>query len=60
MILGLGFVALRAVAGGDFRAALIIVRLVALLAWQMLPLVARNRPRQYDPTNIPAEVMPEG
>jgi hypothetical protein len=58
MLLGMGFVAFSAVASGDFRAALVIFGLVAVLAWQLLPLVMRNRPRQYDPANIPADVLP--
>jgi hypothetical protein len=57
-LLGLGFVALRAIASGDFRATVLLLALVGLLAWQMLPLVIRNRPRRYDPRRIPGEVLP--
>jgi hypothetical protein len=60
MLLGLGFVAVRAMTSGDFNASLIIIGLVGLLTWQMLPLVVRNRPRRYDPGQIPEDVLPVG
>jgi hypothetical protein len=57
-LLGMGFVAIRAIASGDLRTTALILGLVGLLAWQMLPLVVRNRPRRYDPRQIPDEVLP--
>jgi hypothetical protein len=57
-VLGMGFVLVRAIAAGDFRASILMLGLVAVLAWQMLPLVVRNRPRQYDPRHIPDDVLP--
>ena len=57
-VLGLGFVVVRAIASGDLRASFLIVALVGLLSWQMVPLVVRNRPRQYDPRHPPEEVLP--
>ena len=57
-MLGMGFVALRAIMSADFRATAILIALVGLLAWQMLPLVVRNRPRRYDPRHIPDDVLP--
>jgi hypothetical protein len=58
MLLGMGFVSVRAIASGDFRVTALILALVGLLAWQMVPLVVRNRPRQYDPRQIPDDVLP--
>jgi hypothetical protein len=58
MVLGMGFVSVRAIASGDFRVTALILALVGLLAWQMVPLVVRNRPRQYDPRQIPDDVLP--
>jgi hypothetical protein len=60
MLFGLGFVAVRAVVSGDFRASALIVGLVGLLAWQLVPLVVRNRPRLYDPRHLPDDVLPGG
>jgi hypothetical protein len=57
-LVGMGLVSVRAIAGGDLRTTALILGLVGLLAWQMLPLVVRNRPRRYDPRQIPDDVLP--
>jgi hypothetical protein len=31
---------------------------MGLFAWQMWPLISRNRPMQYDPRNIPEHILP--
>jgi hypothetical protein len=43
---------------GDFGAGLLVVGFMALFAWQMWPLISRNRPIRYDPRNIPAQILP--
>lgn len=52
------YVALTTLLRGDFAAGLLIVGFMVLFAWQMWPLIARNRPRRYDPRHIPEAVMP--
>jgi hypothetical protein len=37
-----------------------VVAFMGLFAWQMLPLITRNRPQRYDPRRIPDEVLPKG
>jgi hypothetical protein len=58
-LVGLGYVIVRAVAGGDFQTGAFILAMLALLGWQMFPMILRNRPRSYDPRDIPADVMPD-
>jgi hypothetical protein len=55
-----GFIAVRTLASGDFSGAALMILLILLLAWQIVPLILRNRPRRYDPQHIPAEVLPAG
>jgi hypothetical protein len=43
---------------GDVGAGLLVVGFMALFAWQMWPLISRNRPIRYDPRNIPAQILP--
>jgi hypothetical protein len=31
---------------------------MGLFAWQMWPLISRNRPERYDPHHIPEQVLP--
>jgi hypothetical protein len=58
--LAFGFIAIRTLASGDVGASVLVLSLIGLLAWQMAPLILRNRPRNYDPQNIPKEVLPSG
>jgi len=52
------YVALSTLLRGDFAAGLLIVGFMVLFAWQMWPLIVRNRPRRYDPRHIPEAVLP--
>jgi hypothetical protein len=51
-------VAVQTIGRGDFAGAVVVAAFIALFAWQMLPLIRRNRPRRYDPRAIPEEVLP--
>jgi hypothetical protein len=55
---GILFIAGQALWQGQFASAALVAAIGALLAWQMVPLVTRNRPRAYRPDAIPADVMP--
>ncbi|MEX2127776.1 MAG: hypothetical protein WD871_05980 [Xanthobacteraceae bacterium] len=57
---GLVYVAIRALASGDLSATLLIIGFMAVFAWQIGPLITRNRPRFYDPRHIPEDVLPKG
>lgn len=52
------YVAANTFLNGDFTAGLLIAGFMALFGWQMWPLVMRNRPREYDPNDIPVDVLP--
>ena len=39
-------------------AAAMGLAVLALTAWQVLPLVLRNRPRVFTPDAVPADLMP--
>lgn len=52
------YVAVTTLANGDLGAVLLIVGFMGLFAWQMWPLISRNRPVRYDPRRIPAQVLP--
>jgi hypothetical protein len=54
----LTYVAIRALLSGELGPGALIVAFIVLFLWQMLPLILRNRPRQYDPRHIPDEVLP--
>jgi hypothetical protein len=43
---------------GDFGAGLLVGGFMGLFAWQMWPLISRNRPMRYDPRNIPEHILP--
>jgi hypothetical protein len=43
---------------GDTGAATLVAGFMGLFAWQMWPLISRNRPVRYDPQHIPAQVLP--
>jgi hypothetical protein len=55
---GLFYVAVSTLLRGDFSAGLLIAGFMVVFAWQMWPLIVRNRPRRYDPRHIPEAVMP--
>ena len=52
------YVAFNTLVGGDMSAGLLIAGFMFLFAWQMWPLIARNRPQRYDPRHIPEQVIP--
>jgi hypothetical protein len=52
------YVAATTIASGDFGAAALIVGFMGLFAWQMWPLIWRNRPMRYGPNQIPEQVLP--
>jgi hypothetical protein len=55
---GLVYVAGQTILRGDLGAAAMIGAFILLFAWQIAPLVLRNKPRVYDPRDIPADVLP--
>jgi hypothetical protein len=57
-MLVLAYVVIRALTNGEIGAGALVVGFMGLFAWQMLPLILRNRPQQYDPRHIPDEVLP--
>lgn len=56
--LALLYVAASTITSADVTGGLLIAGFILLFGWQMVPLVLRNRPRSYDPRQIPPEVMP--
>ena len=56
--LALIYLAFHTLLSGDFAAGLLVLGFILLSSWQMLPLILRNRPRSYDPHNIPKDVLP--
>ncbi|MCC6946251.1 MAG: hypothetical protein IT539_00655 [Bradyrhizobiaceae bacterium] len=52
------YIAFSTLASGDMSAGLLMAGFIVLLAWQMWPLITRNRPRRYDPRHIPEDVIP--
>jgi hypothetical protein len=52
------YVAAMTIASGDRGTTLLIAGFIVLFAWQMWPLVSRNRPERYDPASIPERVLP--
>ena len=57
---GLLYVAIQTLLRDDLGAGVLIAAFIALFAWQMGPLIVRNRPRDYEPNHIPADVLPAG
>jgi hypothetical protein len=55
---GLLFVTLQTIRNGDLPTMALVAGFILLFAWQMWPLVMRNRPERYDPLNIPPRVLP--
>jgi hypothetical protein len=56
--LALVFVGIHTIVGGDAASGAIVIGFIILFAWQLVPLILRNRPRPYDPRNIPDNVLP--
>lgn len=56
--LALIYVAFHTLLSGDFGAGLLVLGFILLFSWQMLPLILRNRPRSYDPNDIPDDILP--
>ncbi len=52
------FLAIQTIAAGNMNPVLLIVGFAALFAWQMWPLITRNRPERYDFQHIPERVLP--
>jgi hypothetical protein len=56
--LALVYVGVTTFASGDMGASFLVVGFMGLFAWQMWPLIWRNRPTTYDPSHIPEQVLP--
>ncbi|HEX5778049.1 MAG TPA: hypothetical protein VFY21_04350 [Xanthobacteraceae bacterium] len=54
----IAYLAIQTVAAGNVNPVLLVVGFAALFAWQMWPLIMRNRPERYDPRHIPDRVLP--
>lgn len=52
------FVAIHTAINGDAGSGAIVLGFIILFAWQLVPLILRNRPRTYDPRNIPDGILP--
>lgn len=52
------YLAIQTIAAGNMNPVLLVVGFAALFAWQMWPLINRNRPERYDPRHIPERVLP--
>ncbi len=52
------YLAIQTVAAGNVNPVLLVLGFAALFAWQMWPLIRRNRPERYDPRHIPERVLP--
>jgi hypothetical protein len=57
-LIGLAVFVGRALVLGAPGAAAVGLAVLALTAWQITPLVVRNRPRSFTPDAIPADLMP--
>jgi hypothetical protein len=55
--LALVFVGIHTMLNGDATSGAIVIGFIVLFAWQLVPLILRNRPRPYDPRNIPDDVL---
>jgi hypothetical protein len=56
--LATAFLLAKAIFAGALLPAAVIGGLLALFTWQMGNYFRRNRPRTYDPNNIPADLLP--
>jgi len=52
------YVSIHTIFSGDLSSGALVIGFIVLFVWQLLPLVLRNRPRPYDPRNIPDDVLP--
>jgi hypothetical protein len=52
------YLAVTTFANGEFAAGVLVLAFIGLFAWQMAPLILRNRPQSYDPLRIPDQVLP--
>jgi hypothetical protein len=52
------YLAVTTFANGEFAAGVLVLAFIGLFAWQMGPLILRNRPQSYDPLRIPDQVLP--
>jgi hypothetical protein len=52
------YLAVSTFANGEFAAGVLVVVFIGLFAWQMGPLILRNRPQRYNPAHIPEQVLP--
>ena len=48
----------RAVASGDFVAALFLLGFVAWSAWYVGGWLMRNKPQRYEPEHVPPQLLP--
>jgi hypothetical protein len=56
--IALVYVGVTTFANGDSGASLLVAAFMGLFAWQIWPLISRNRPGRYDPRHIPEHVLP--
>ena len=56
--LALGAFLLRTVLGGDLKGVLVIATVIALMLWQVCPIMICNRPVTYDPAAPPSRLLP--
>jgi hypothetical protein len=57
--LALIYVVVKALMASEYLVAGAITLLGAWFIWQIWNIVMRNRPRQYDPHNLPSDVLPK-
>jgi hypothetical protein len=56
--LALVYVGVHTMTNGDLASGALVLGFIVLFMWQLMPLILRNRPRPYDPRNMPANVLP--
>lgn len=56
--LALAYVVVQGIRSGEYAIAGIIALIGAWFVWQIWKIVMRNRPRTYDPFDLPHEVLP--
>jgi hypothetical protein len=57
LVVAAAYIALRALMAGSTAGALVPLALSAVMAWQMVPVVWRNRPRPFTPDALPADLL---
>ena len=52
------YIAVQGLRGEHYALTGVIALIGAWFLWQIWNIVTRNRPRRYDPHNLPADVLP--